>query len=121
MKKSDKELMRFISFESSYVTKIYVSPSNFTIEIDCALMDEHPLYEENLGLNKACFKKACLVFHNFSSLSWESKKLLPAKSASGEIDYGSFDLFYVDAAGAKFSGEWGLIAIVGGELSFRFL
>lgn len=103
-----------VYFEDSYVLGISANLEAVEFTLDLVLTEEHPLYRHPKLGEQYCFCQATLTFTEPKQFLFEKAGTIPAKDASGAIDYGNIDIFEVDDAGwFHLAGEWGKLQLKG--------
>jgi hypothetical protein len=97
--------------EESYVLGIQASPGSLTLDVDLALMPEHPLYAPPPATETECFRTGRIRFIQVRRLVWDDQGAPPATDASGDADFGHIDSLVWDGNTFKLEGDWGRMEV----------
>jgi hypothetical protein len=111
-----KETAHF-SLEDSWVLGFAVTPTEFAVRIQFALLETHPEYRQPRPGDMYWYREGLLSFSNFSSLGWRASGAKPALGPQGEIDYGSVDSLVTASDGYALEGDFGVVTIGGASLT----
>jgi hypothetical protein len=101
-----------VCLEDSYVLDITVHPTVLSLQLDLLLLPGHPQYGAPLPGDRACFRKATIVFSSVRDLHWTGQSVVkPAIDASGTLDFGSVDSLTRHEDNYKLLGDWGTILL----------
>ncbi|MFE2297653.1 hypothetical protein ACFXAW_05595 [Streptomyces sp. NPDC059445] len=101
-----------VHLEDSYVLDITVHPSVLRLQLDLLLLPGHPEYGTPLPGDRACFRRATIVFSPVRDLRWTGQDVgRPAMDASGTLDFGSVDSLTRDQDNYELQGDWGTILL----------
>lgn len=108
-------LVEFV-LEESYVLGVTAEPGRLTFEVDFALTPHHPAYAAPLPHETDCFRRGTLRFSQVSRLTWQDGGAIqPAVDATGESDFGHFDVFEWDDSRYVLTGDWGRVEVTADE------
>ncbi|MEU5779463.1 hypothetical protein ABZ819_40045, partial [Streptomyces venezuelae] len=101
-----------VCLEDSYVLDITVQPSVLSLQLDLLLLPGHPEHGASMPGDRACFRRATIVFSAVRDLHWTGQSVVkPAIDASGTLDFGSVDSLVRDEDNYELQGDWGTILL----------
>ena len=101
-----------VCLEDSYVLDISVHPAVLSLRLDLMLLPGHREYGASSPGDRACFRRATIVFSPVSDLHWTGQRIVkPAIDASGTLDFGSVDSLTHDKDNYELQGDWGTILL----------
>ncbi|MCL4678123.1 MAG: hypothetical protein KJ017_05950 [Alphaproteobacteria bacterium] len=103
-------------FEDSFVLAITESQGRFEFEIEAVLTPEHKDYKNPKPSEQHCYKNIKLIFDEIERFTWEQTSFKGYRDASGEVDYGSIDVFTFDGDSYELEGDWGKLKITARKL-----
>ncbi|MGW1617364.1 hypothetical protein ACWCQZ_50385 [Streptomyces sp. NPDC002285] len=99
-----------VSLKDSYVLDIAIHPGYLTLQLDLLLLPAHPEYRTPLPKERACFRRAVIVFSRVRDLNWTGQSAIKsAIDASGSTDFGSVDSLTRLEDSYQILGDWGEI------------
>ena len=101
----------YVYLEDSYVLDIQINPSSVEFSLSVVLTEQHPLYEPPLPGERYCHRRGLLRFPNVERVKWLEKSMRPYTDATGTVDYGNIDEFYLADENYYLSGDWGSLEI----------
>jgi len=110
-----------VYLEDSYVLGIAQTSVSLSFALEVVLRESHPLYHEPAPGLQYFTLKAMLDFPDPETVRWLERRFVPATDATGEVDYGTIDLFYRDGPRYRLAGEWGDVEIVSAPPRLKFL
>ncbi|MEE4490881.1 hypothetical protein [Streptomyces sp. BE230] len=99
--------------------EIQARPGVLVCEMDLALNTDHPLHEPASPGERHCYRRGKMEFSQVFELHWLDQGAPPARDATGELDYGSFDSFEVEENLYVMTGDFGHITVTALDLSIR--
>jgi hypothetical protein len=109
-----------IYLEDSYVLDIVQSSDALVFKMEFVLREEHELYSPPKAGEQYCYKRGRLVFPNARNITWLRRTMNPIKDATGSIDYGNIDSFYVSEGRYHLEGEWGAVVVESSPPEVKF-
>lgn len=103
--------------QDSWVLGFAVTPTEFAVRIQFALLESHPEYRPPRPGEIYCYREGLLRFTDFNSLVWRASGAKAALGPQGEIDYGSVDSLVGASDGYALEGDFGVITIGGASLT----
>ncbi len=104
--------LKHVYLEDSYVLNIQISPSSVEFSLLVVLTERHPLYTPPQPDERYCYRDGLLRFPKVGRLAWSERLMIkPATDATGEVDYGNIDEFYLTDGHYYLSGDWGRLEI----------
>lgn len=103
--------LRHVYLEDSYVLGISESEANVDFLLDLVLTEDHPAYAAPRDDEQYCYRRALLRFPNVTRAAWDTRVVVPARDATGSVDYGSIDTFVVDRRSYRLTGDWGSVTV----------
>ncbi|WP_392957442.1 hypothetical protein [Streptomyces sp. LN245] len=101
-----------VYLEDSYVLDITVHPAVLSLQLDLLLLPGHPEYGAPSPGDRACFRRATIVFSPVCDLHWTGQSVgRPAIDASGTLDFGSVGCLTRDQDNYELQGDWGTILL----------
>lgn len=100
-----------VYLEDSYVLDIQINPSSAEFLLRVVLTEDHPLYNAPLSGEKYCYRNGLLRFTNVERVEWLEKSMMPYTDATGSVDYGNIDEFYLSDEHYYLNGDWGELKI----------
>ena len=100
-----------VYLEDSYVLDIHINPSSVEFLLLVVINEQHPLYSPPECNEQYCFRKGMLRFPNVARLAWLEKSMKPYTDATGSVDYGNIDEFYLAGEYYNLRGDWGSLEI----------
>ncbi len=88
--------------------------------MDFLLQPAHARYVAPTTAPANKFIRGAIAIENFMNVTWNASGLRPSFDANGEQDYGNLDELSVEGPNRKFSGDWGTIDVIGGDMSVSF-
>lgn len=103
--------LEHVYLEDSYVLDIQSSPSSVEFSLSVVLTEQHPLYSSPRPGEQYCYRNGLLRFSNVDRVEWLEKSMIPSTDATGAVDYGNIDEFYLTDKHYYLSGDWGRLKI----------
>ena len=100
-----------VYLEDSYVLGIQIIPSSVEFSLSVVLTEQHPLYSPPLPGERYCHRSGMLRFPNVKRVQWLEKSMMQYTDATGEVDYGNIDEFYLVDGHYYLSGDWGTLEV----------
>lgn len=100
-----------VYLEDSYVLDIRTDPTSVEFSLCVVLTERHPLYRSPLPGEQYCYRRGLLRFRNVERIEWLEKSMMPSTDATGAVDYGNIDEFYLTDRHYYLSGDWGRLEI----------
>ena len=100
-----------VYLEDSYLLDIQINPSSIEFSLLVVLNEQHLLYSPPVSDEQYCFRKGILRFPNVAQIRWLEKSMTPYTDATGTVDYGNIDNFYLAGEYYYVSGDWGSLEI----------
>lgn len=116
----DIKILAAILLEDSYVLDIMVRPGSITFTMDFALLPGHEQYETPAPGIYQCYRRGSLCFAGVKSCLWTKQGSLPARDATGEVDFGNIDSFEWNDSGMTLEGDWGHMELVSDHMRVAF-
>ena len=87
-----------IYLEDSYILAVDLDSSKLSMDMEFVLREGHPLWRPPNPDEHYCYQRGKLVFKQVHDMTPEriDWHCVPARDASGEIDYGNVDAMKVD-------------------------
>lgn len=101
----------YVYLEDSYVLDIQINPSSVEFSLLVVFTEQHPLYSPPLPGEQYCYRSGLLRFPNVERVEWLEKSMMPSTDATGAVDYGNIDEFYLADGHYYLSGDWGRLEI----------
>ncbi|TLM80818.1 hypothetical protein [Pseudarthrobacter sp. NamE5] len=101
-----------VYLEDSWVLSVDAMPTTLELLVDFVLKESHPAYASPAPGEQYCYKKGRLVFSSLVELHWVDQGRRPAVDASGELDYGSFDVAQFEGQAWTLIGDFGRISFL---------
>lgn len=98
-------------FEDSYVLRINATPGRLVFEMEFVLTSAHPQYAPARRGEQYCYRRGRLEFREVTDLVWTGQGLRPAHDASGQLDYGNIDSFFIEDHLYRLFGDFGEISV----------
>jgi hypothetical protein len=105
--------------EDSYVLALQTADQYVVLTVDAVLTSAHPHYHPPRPNEQYCYERGQLIFPNVTQFQWIPSALPPAVEASGALDYGNIDIFYVEYGRYHLEGDWGVLDIVSDPPNFE--
>lgn len=109
-----------VYLEDSFVLSISEASESLIFELEAALTENHPKYEEPKEYETYYYRKASLQFFNICSIDWIDKRLMQYKDREDKFDYGNIDGITINDSSYKLWGDWETVIVRGGEMEFAF-
>jgi hypothetical protein len=106
------EGLEHVYLEDSYVLDIKIERSSVEFSLCVVLTEHHPLYASPAAGEQYCYRKGLLRFPNVEHVEWNERSMRPSTDATGAVDYGNIDEFYVIDEHYYLSGDWGRLEIM---------
>lgn len=101
-----------VYLEDSFVLDIQTAPSSAEIALEIVLTENHPLYKTPPLDEQYCYRKARIYFPDAERVEWIEKSMIPSTDATGNVDYGNIDEFFLANEHYHVRGDWGELDIV---------
>lgn len=105
------EGLEHVYLEDSYVLDIRTDPTSVEFSLCVVLTEDHLLYRSPLPGEQYCYRRGLLRFPNVERVEWLEKSMMPSTDATGAVDYGNIDEFYLADGHYYLSGDWGRLEI----------
>jgi hypothetical protein len=105
------EGLEHVYLEDSYVLDIKTDPASVEFLLCVVLTEHHPLYRFPSPAEQYCYRRGLLRFPNVERVEWLEKSMMPSTDATGAVDYGNIDEFYLADGDYYLSGDWGRLEI----------
>jgi hypothetical protein len=105
------EGLEHVYLEDSYVLDIRTTSTSVEFSLCVVLTEEHRLYRSPLPGEQYCYRSGLLCFSNVERVEWMEKSIVPSTDATGTVDYGNIDEFYLSDGHYYLSGDWGRLEI----------
>jgi hypothetical protein len=105
------EGLEHVYLEDSYVLDIRTDPMSVEFSLCVVLTEEHPLYRSPLSGEQYCYRRGLLRFSHVERVEWMEKSIMSSTDATGAVDYGNIDEFYLADGHYYLSGDWGRLEI----------
>jgi hypothetical protein len=103
--------LEHVYLEDSYVLGIQINSSSVEFSLSLVLTEQHPLYSPPLPSEQYCYRSGLLRFPDVERVKWLEKLMRPYTDATGTVDYGNIDEFYLADGHYYLSGDWGKVEI----------
>ena len=100
-----------VYLEDSYVLDIRTDSTSVEFSLCVVLTEEHPLYRAPLAGEQYCYRRGLLRFPHVERVEWMEKSIMPSTDATGAVDYGNIDEFYLADGHYYLRGDWGRLEI----------
>ncbi len=119
---TELEIFKGIDLTDSFVLYWELERNCLSFDLEASVWPESRYYSKPKDDEFTCYKKARLDFLNVDSIQGlkDMNQVTPSTDVSGEKDYGNIDSLIIDEDGFSLEGDFGEIAIKGGEIRFEF-
>jgi hypothetical protein len=108
--------LKNVYLEDSYVLHITTSTGSVAFELDLVLTPGHPRYHEPPPGDQYCYRRGEVAIECAKSVRWVRRSTHEFRDATGEVDYGSIDAWNLDGDVSHILGDWGELAVDGGDV-----
>jgi hypothetical protein len=105
-----------VYLEDSYVLDVVTGDQSVELELDLVLTEQHPAYREPRRSDQYCYRRACISIDNPMSVHWIRRTMRPFRDVTGDVDYGSIDVWRTEGNVNHIEGDWGELEIIGGQV-----
>jgi hypothetical protein len=105
-----------VYLEDSYVLALRASANSLEFDVDLVLTPKHPEYRAPRPDEQHCFRRARITIDDAKSVHWVNVNMRPGKDATGEVDFGSIDVWSVNDGLSHIEGNWGDVDVEGGRV-----
>ncbi len=119
---TELEIFKGIDLTDSFVLYWELERNCLSFDLEASVWPESRYYSKPKDDEFTCYKKARIDFLNVDSIQGlkDMNQVTPSTDVSGEKDYGNIDSLIIDEDGFSLEGDFGKIAIKGGEIRFEF-
>lgn len=114
------ESLKYVYLEDSYILDIREYANSIEFEIEAVLTEGHPLYRVPREGEKYCYRKARIAFPNVRHVDWVKRNDEKFSDATGAVDYGNIDSFYVKDGEYYVGGDFGEVHILSDQPALKF-
>ena len=117
----EMEIFKGIDLNDSFVLAWSSTGNELEFTLEASIWPESKFYEKPKKDEYTCYKPARLKFKNIRYISGllSIGEVTPSIDASGEKDYGNIEDLKKTNEGFSLEGDFGSVAITGGEMSFE--
>lgn len=106
--------LEHLYLEDSWVLGVFEEPDELRFDVEAVLTEQHPDWHPPKPGEQYAYKRLALVFRRPREVVWlERMTGRPAVDATGEVDYGAFDVFTWDGSQFDLEGDWGYVRVEG--------
>ncbi|HWF74447.1 MAG TPA: hypothetical protein VG186_13950 [Solirubrobacteraceae bacterium] len=105
-----------VYLEDSYVLDVHAAEHSVQFDLDLVLTPQHPAYHDPRPGEQYCYRRGRILIAGARSVRWVRRAMQAFRDASGEVDYGSIDSWYLDGEISHIAGDWGELEVDNGEV-----
>jgi len=115
------EIFNGIDLNDSFVLAWSSTGNELDITLEASIWPESEYYEKPKNNEYTCYKPAKLRIRNIKNISGlrSMEQVMSSTDATGEKDYGNIESLEKSDQGFSLEGDFGSVAITGGEISFE--
>ncbi|HYO60730.1 MAG TPA: hypothetical protein VEU29_02405 [Actinomycetota bacterium] len=97
--------------EDSFLLDVVARPGSLVIEVELVLKEDHPAFRSPQPGERYCYRRGRISFEEVKHLTWLASGFMPARDATGTVDWGGFDEFGRDGSTFVFAADFGRVEL----------